>query len=180
MEIRKKYFERNYNRKRTKNKTTSECNPNVWPWNESKIEKWHEAKRKSIVYIGTVCNHFYCTCSSVTSNIEPLGKEKALLKAFFFSLVLPKKRQQTLWLHPPRNKCFAVFNTIKKKTKDKGEILSFQCIWAAALLVEVVNFSPSHSALCLPLTYHFLASKSCISSPQCFITLLTISHSSLK
>lgn len=88
-----------------------------------------------------VCNHFHFTCSSVTSNIEPLGKEKALLKAFFFSLVLPKKRQQTLWLHPPWNKCSAVFNTIKKKMKDKGEILSFQCIWAAALLVEVVNFS---------------------------------------
>lgn len=157
-----------------------ECNPNAWPWNESKIEKCHEAKRKSIVYIGMVSNHFHFTCSSVTSNIEPLGKEKALLKAFFFSLVLPKKRQQTLWLHPPRNKCSAVFNTIKKKTKDKGEILSFQCSWAAALLGEKLTTSTSHSALCLPLTYHSLASKSCISNPQCFIALLTISHSSLK
>lgn len=49
--------------------------------------------KKKIVYTGMVCYHFDFTCSSVTSNIEPLGKEKAFLKASFSSLVLPMKRQ---------------------------------------------------------------------------------------
>lgn len=53
-------------------------------------------QNKSIVYIGMVCNHFCFMCSSATSNIEPLGKEKAFLKASFSSLVLSTKRQQTL------------------------------------------------------------------------------------
>lgn len=53
-------------------------------------------QNKSIVYIGMVCNHFCFMCSSATSNIEPLGKEKAFLKASFSSLVLSMKRQQTL------------------------------------------------------------------------------------
>jgi len=51
--------------------------------------------RKKNVFIAMICNHFDFTCSSVTSNIEPLGKEKAFLKASFSSLVLPRKRQQT-------------------------------------------------------------------------------------
>lgn len=54
------------------------------------------SNEEKIVYIGMVCNNFDFTFSSVTSNIEPLGKAKAFLKAFFSSLVLPMKGQQTL------------------------------------------------------------------------------------
>lgn len=53
-------------------------------------------QKKSIVYIGMVCNHFHFMGSSATSNTEPLGKEKAFLKASFSSLVLSMKRQTLL------------------------------------------------------------------------------------
>lgn len=53
------------------------------------------SNKEKTVYIGMVCNNFDFTCSSVTSNIKPLGKEKAFLKASFSSLVLPTNS----WLH---------------------------------------------------------------------------------
>lgn len=130
------------------------------------------SREERIVYIGVVCSHFDFACSSATSNIEPLGIEEAFLKASFSSFVLPANPlvciNKLFWLHPPLNKCSAVFNTIKGKIKDKGAILAVHYLWAATLLGEVVKFPPSPSAPCLLLTYHSLTSKSCIPSPWCF------------
>lgn len=115
------------------------------------------SSKESIVYIGS---HFDFACSSATWNTEPLGIEEALLKAPFSSLVLPTNSlvcsNKLFWLHLPLNKCSAVFSTIKEKMKDKGAILAFQYLWAAALLREAVKFPPSPSALCLcwPITPH--------------------------
>lgn len=64
------------------------------------------SNKEKIVYIGMVCNHFDFTCNSVTSKIEPGGKEKAFLKASFSSLVLPIKRQQTLLTTSPTEQMF--------------------------------------------------------------------------
>lgn len=135
---------------------------------------------EKIVYFGVVCSHFDFACSSATSNIEPLGIEEAFLKASFSFLVLPKNSlvciNKLFWVHPPLNRCSAVFNAIKEKMKDKGAILVFQYLWAVTLLGDVVNFPPSPSALCLLLTSQALTPKSCIPSPWCF-TVSSPSHS---
>lgn len=139
---------------------------------------------EKIVYFGVVCSHFDFACSSANSNIEPLGIEEAFLKAPFSFLVLPTNSlvciNKPFWLHPPLNKRSvfnAVFIIIKEKMKDKGAILAFQYLWAAALLGEVVDFPPI-SQCSLPTADLSLPHPQKLHSQSLvFYTLLTISLS---